>query len=193
MTASDYARNRGKRIKEMRQEAGITLEDMAFEIGISRASVARIETGEYVPDLDEWKRICDVCHRDSMRSLLAVLKPDIYAKLTTCGSIGDTLSALDDYLHHYSTEHTQREIAYMVLGDHGSDAVAIIELVTAYLHLPLYMRHGIAHMILASYKEANRLDILNCPDNVQPDIVMLDNAIEAGTKASLSGKERYNL
>lgn len=38
----------GKRIKEMKKKAGMTQEQLAEEIGISREVIARIETGKKV-------------------------------------------------------------------------------------------------------------------------------------------------
>lgn len=194
MTASERARNRGMHIKAMRQSADLTLEDMAFELGISRASVARMENGEYVPDLDEWQSLCNACHKNPVISLLSITEPELYASRNkNLSNMQYVLNALDDYLHKYASEHTRNELAFLVLGNHGSFPDAVIDLVTAYLQLPLYMRHCIAQMISSSYQEAKRMDVLNCPDSVQPDVDTLTRAIIAGTEASLKGSQSYNI
>lgn len=52
--------NIAQTIIDKRKEKGITQEDLAEYIGVSKASVSKWETGNYMPDIVLMKELCDV-------------------------------------------------------------------------------------------------------------------------------------
>src|SRR5690606_34023685 len=54
----DMARALGRRLKALRQKAGLTLDALAEETGISRAMISRIERGESNPTAVLLGRLC---------------------------------------------------------------------------------------------------------------------------------------
>lgn len=49
----------GKSLKEARKQAGYTQEQLAELVGVSRAAIARYETGEIEPSLETFVRLAD--------------------------------------------------------------------------------------------------------------------------------------
>lgn len=55
----------GQQLRKFRQEAGVTMQDLAKESGISLNTIARIERGEIDPKCGTayklWQALCDLC------------------------------------------------------------------------------------------------------------------------------------
>lgn len=47
----------GKKIQKRRQEIGLTQEDLAYKVGISRAYMGYIEQGRYAPSLEVLEKV----------------------------------------------------------------------------------------------------------------------------------------
>lgn len=50
----------GKKIQKRRKEVGLTQEDLAYKVGISRAYMGYIEQGRYAPSLEVLEKIAKV-------------------------------------------------------------------------------------------------------------------------------------
>jgi DNA-binding XRE family transcriptional regulator len=57
MASRSRARGLGAELRKLRNEAGLTIVDLGNQVGLSKSTVARIETGEKVPDDTEIKTI----------------------------------------------------------------------------------------------------------------------------------------
>lgn len=61
----DQLKHFGKKLREWRQEAGITIRDLAIQSEISANTIARIERGEIDPKCGTahklWKALNDIC------------------------------------------------------------------------------------------------------------------------------------
>lgn len=190
MTTGEYRRAIGNIVRSIREGADFTQEYVAFEMNVGRSTVARWETGESLINVLEWKQYCEVCHKDPVRATLELMLPAVFTEEQRADK---THAVLDYYIHNVAPEHVLQELLYVINGNHGSLPEAVMHLVTADLHTPLYMRHGIAQTISTNYKQAQRMGLDPCPDSIQPDIDMLDAAISAGFDATMDGREGYNV
>lgn len=50
----------GERISGLREEKGMTQEELAEKLGVTRPLVALWETGERMPDIESWKRMAEI-------------------------------------------------------------------------------------------------------------------------------------
>lgn len=50
----------GKKIQKTRKELGLTQEDVAYKVGISRAYMGYIEQGRYAPSLEVLEKVAKV-------------------------------------------------------------------------------------------------------------------------------------
>lgn len=50
----------GKKLEELRKNAGITQEDLAFSLGVSRQTVYRLEAGIRIPNANQINSLCEV-------------------------------------------------------------------------------------------------------------------------------------
>lgn len=97
--------------------------------------------------------------------------------------MGDVISCL--------TSKQKRELLFVLSGDHGSSAPAVLELNTAYLHLPLIARFPIATGIHSCYIALQKLGLTVCPDSILPDLDVLRRAIEEAERAIRNNKSGY--
>lgn len=57
---TDIKKNIGKNIGLFRKKLGLSQEDLAGALGLSRASIMNIESGRHSPSLDKFIKICAV-------------------------------------------------------------------------------------------------------------------------------------
>lgn len=184
----------GEALRRHRERAGYSQEELASELGVSRSTVVRTELGDGQPvkqfaALLKFWRVCNVPAKQGFQELI---NADDYRQ-AEAGSRSGQIKRLQDYLEDFAPDLIISEIDYHYFGGHGSDPEAVQQLVTAYLHLPLHMRHSISQMILADYRQAQRMGLDPCPEGTHPDLDLLQKAIDAGFQASMEGQEAYKI
>lgn len=89
--------------------------------------------------------------------------------------------------------HSKKELLYMIDGEHGSSAPALLEMVTAHLQTPMRDRLNIAQSILTNYDIAAATGRIRHPDQIQPNIGILREAVTEAEKSIKTGKESYTI
>lgn len=86
-----------------------------------------------------------------------------------------------------------RIINMIFLGRHGRSVRALLHLVCVYLHSSLEQCSAICSQILTVALINQKRGADNCPDEIQPDIELVRNALSAATDATADGKSGYIL
>lgn len=177
--------------RKSREDAGKSQAYMAKALGVSKKTIQNWEDGTSCPNQlkgFEWFHALDL---QPLPYYLQLLYPEFdgisYASSDDC--ISQSLLVLVAAL----PVDQQRKLLYILYGDHGSDTRAVVELSTAYLHVPLRYRVNIAQSVLTNYELtiANGNDV--CPDHIQPDKQFLADAIQQGISAILNGNDTYSM
>ena len=111
MNASDRSRPSGKgnntmnfsdRLIELRKNLGLTQEDLAERVGVSRQSISKWETGESMPDLAKAKQLADtfgismdvLCARDELDETAVSSSKDTIQELSAVIPAGKKYTAI---------------------------------------------------------------------------------------------------
>lgn len=173
-----------------RHDAGATIDYMASSLHVSSGTIRNWETGHSSPDIFQVTEWFSALGIQPMPYILSWLYPDSLGTLTTKAD-DDTITAA---LHHAINELTnieKRELLFALCAPHGSPPYSIIQLATAYLHIPLSMRLPIAASILEDYQILYSKGELTCPDNVQPDLSALIESIHRAHDAVCNDNNEY--
>lgn len=182
-----------KRLSRMlmlsRAESGLSQEKVSLELGIAKKTVQNWEKGVSMPTLPQaiaWFRIMNI---SAMPYFLQFMFPDIegISSKNEDSHIKDGLLSLIETLPAEGI----RQLMYMFYGNHGSSPRVALNMITAYLQIPLKERYLIDTMILNSYKITKDTGELKRPDNVQPNIDVLDKALEKEQEALRNEKQSY--
>lgn len=181
----------GRQLAAVRLAHGRTQEDMAAACDVTRGTVANWESGVSNPDIFQVEDWYDYLGEDPVYHLDYYRHPELHESHNL--DIGEILDDLIRILRDQAPALVIRQLHFLASGKHGSNRNAFMQEVTAVLQLPLYMRHSLAVMASSMYKLAKANGLLNCPDEVQPDIEFLDAASNAGFSAAESGNAAYSV
>lgn len=79
----------------------------------------------------------------------------------------------------------------MYYGEHGSSPHSVMQLILAHLHLPMTLRINDACNVDTNYKMAKELDMLVCPDNIQPDLSDFKRSTLMALEACKANRDSY--
>ena len=178
-------------ISSLRREADISRDKLAHGASFSAATLKRWESGESTPSIAQIMEIIDITGQNLDHALLKFRHPDLYESAA---------DASDDEINKLFAEYVstmsirdKRHIMFAVSCRHGGDRYALMELVSAYLQIPMAARYAIAQLIETQYNLSVANHAIQCPNNIQPNMALLHSAIESGRDAALSGLTGYSL
>lgn len=174
-----------------RINANKSQEYMAMELGVSKKTVQNWEKGISSPSFFqsmEWFRILKVNPIPYYMSCTAQHKvvrgyrydPD------------DKIEEMFDDLTKQFSINTKRALIFLFLGEHGSSPVAVINMVLAHLHAPMKSRAVQAKLIIDNYVLDKETGSLVCPDNILPDVELLDDSIERAKASVIQHYKTYS-
>lgn len=174
-----------------RAESGLSQERVALEMGIAKKTVQNWERGISAPTLPQavaWFRVMKV---PAMPYFLQFIFPDMegISRKDTDEKIRKELINLVQTLPIEGV----RQLMFLFYGNHGSSPRGIMNMLTAHLQSPLKDRYNHACTILNDYKLSTDKKQTARPDHVQPDINLLERAIEQGRNAIINDRESYSL
>lgn len=154
-------------LRNGRYDAGMSLEHLAGELGISRSTAKSWESGKSSPGLfqlfegfrlfglDPFPYYYDYVYPNNQK-VSHEIDMDLTDLLT---SAVNKLSSTD-----------KRYLLFILYGNHGSSPTGVINLICAHLQVP--MRYRLIHdnMIIQDYEIEYALGNTLCPDNIDPDI-----------------------
>lgn len=84
-----------------------------------------------------------------------------------------------------------RKVSFAIMGDHGSNWLAMLEALLEHVCSPLAQRVISARSILISYSIESQHTEIIATENILPDLENLRRCIELGTEAAKAGKNSY--
>lgn len=164
-----------------RLKAHISQEYMAQELEVSKKTVISWEKGLSEPTIDRCLEWFDVCDVNPMSAILDIVWPDMPVK--------DTDTAFEK-LFSDLPQPMKQSLIFLFFGKHGSSPEALIQLLLAYLHTPLTARATQAITSANMYVLEKELGRDSCPDEIQPNIDVLTEAINEARHKILKAAEK---
>lgn len=186
-----YADRVAQFIKSLRHDAGMTREQLISKADFSVTSLRRWESGESTPSIAQLMEIIDITGQNLDHALLKFRHPDLYESAADA-SDEEINKLFDEYVSTMSIRD-KRHILFAVSSRHGGDRHALMELVSAYLQSPMAARYAIALLIESQYNLSVANNAIQCPNNIQPDMKLLHDAIEGSKDAAMHGLTGYSL
>lgn len=172
-----------------RAESGMSQETLALELGIAKKTVQNWEKGTSTPTLPQaiaWFRVLQVA---AMPYFLQFMFPDIEG-IKSKASDKHVLESLLALIETLPMEGV-RQLMYLFYGNHGSSPRAIINMVTAYLQIPLKERYYIDCAIQEKYEMAKDMSNIVKEEHIQPDEEFMKKSISREREAILENKQSY--
>lgn len=173
---------------DARKKAGKSQEYMALELNVSKKTVQNWESGASCPDLFasmEWFRALDV-------NPLPYYAQIIYDFDLSANSDTTVDEQFSNICNSMSTE-AKKAVLYIMQGNHGSDPVAILQLMLAHLGTPMATRVTRAHLVALEYEMQQKLGGIKTDDYGIPDMEYLNAAISEAQEAAIQHKSTYDM
>ena len=172
-----------------RAESGLSQEAMALELGIAKKTVQNWEKGVSTPTLPQaiaWFRVAKVA---AMPYFLQFMFPDIEG-MDWQTPDHEVLESLISFIEVLPMEGV-RQLMYLFYGNHGSSPRAVINMITAYLQLPLRERYHIDCELFTRYGLVKDRHELVKPEHIKPDENTMKTTICRERDAILNNKDSY--
>lgn len=183
-----------KRFAEMHAKArvkvGLSQEDMAMELGVAKKTIQNWEKGTSSPSFFqslEWFRVLGL---NPMPYYIDCIYPDVYTDVTT-ETPDDVIDKAFNQLINDIPTSGKRALLYLFYGKHGSSPNAVMQMMLAHLHTGMKGRALHASLIAQTYEMEKELDVLVCPENIQPNIPALEKAIDSAKQAYIKNQTSY--
>ena len=173
-----------------RTNAKISQDAMASAMGVSRKTVQKWEDGSLCPNLNRVIEWFDITGEPLYPYILRLLHGYNFNGISSETNKDDIKDGLHDFVDELSEDRI-RKLMYVIYCDHGSTPSGVLDLITAYLHLPLDRRVCIASAIIHACVICESTDTLRGKDHVLPDIEFLKECCNSATRAVIEGKESY--
>lgn len=176
-------------LRESREKANVSQDYIAKKLNISKKSVQNYEASISVPNVKmiiKWFEAVDVPIYPYMFQLS---HPELIA-LNANSSDAEVRNALISVIQDMDINQ-MRQHFFEMFGEHGTAPKGMGEVKTAYLHLPMYVKIGIAEIISTQFEIAEARGELVQPDKIMPDKEALKEYIEKAKKAVIEGKDTY--
>lgn len=176
-------------LKRSRADSGLSQKEVASRLGISRTTVQNWESGYSCPTQLEgfnWFRALGL---PALPYYLQVIYPDEFS-----GSDSDVEEEVDAALKLIISSlplDAKKKLLYCAGGEHGSNPLAVLELITAHLQTPLASRLSVAEVIRSHYEVALAVGSLVRPEHIQPNLALLNAAYLQGRAAVFRGADSY--
>lgn len=167
----------------------LTQEAMADNLGVSKRTIENWENGKSVPNFIQCVEWFECSGVNPFSSMIRYFYPN---EMSVSGNSTD--DEIDTALRKTITlmsNDDKRALLFLIYGNHGSSAKAVLQLVLAHLHTPLKDRIANAVLVAQVYSMEKKLGNLICTENIMPKDEILNNAIEEAKKATLAGHYGY--
>lgn len=176
-------------LRDSRTNAGISRESMAKALQVSAKTVQNWEEGLSYPNvkhLVNWFQTADIPLYPFM---LKLNNPELM-KVNANSSDEEIKQAFINVIDQMDIKQ-MRQHFFEMFGETGTAPEGMGEVKTAYLHLPMHTKVGIAEIIATQFEISMARDELVKPDSIMPDLDKLHDYINKAKKAVIEGKETY--
>lgn len=163
-------------------------EFMALELGVSKRTIQNWEKGIGVMSFYQSLEWFNALYVNPFPLYMSVISPYNIEPSSKDEDITKGLHVVIDSL----SPESQRALYFLFMGNHGSSAYSVIQLMLAHLHLPLKERIYNARSVLYKYMVEEREGNITCKDNIRPDTNNLMSAITKAEEARSLHEFGYN-
>lgn len=194
MSATEGQEERKQRFAKIwwksRSDAKKSQEYMAIHLGISKRTVQNWERGVSSPDLFQSAEWFSLLGQNPLHYYFEYLYPSLYESSSSLNKDEDVEQRLL-CLVKQMTPVEQKQLLYMVAGDHGSSWYPLLQMIVAHCHTTMKSRVSAARVIAENYEmEVKSGDAIGL-DNVLPDMETLNFAIAQGKLSAQDRKTGY--
>lgn len=174
-----------------RLDSGLSQSKLASRLNVSRSTIANWESGytssiTLLNAVEAFRALGVPMYPYLMSAIYGEEMTDINA-YTDADRLKENLIAFVKELDDFHV----KELLYILQGNHGSSPTGTLDLMTAYLHLPLLERYLAAQSIVEAYEMYDAIGEIDKSDNVVPRFETLKKCITAAKQAVLEGKDTY--
>lgn len=180
-------RHDGEILERMRKDGGFSRRYVAEKCGISMTTIKNWESGVSVPNITQLFEYCEAIDRAPTEVVLYMMHPELMGNEASDDVVDRAITARVPYLSALE----KKDLLFICSARHGGDRTAFLQEAIAALQLPMAMRSMIAELVSSAYKTTAAAGALSYPDDIQPDIRILDEAIGQGFAAAFDGKKAY--
>lgn len=175
-----------------RAASGKSQDYVAKALGVSKKTVQNYENGTASPSFRTAFEWFDILGVPMYPYIMQLLYPEQIEGINADTDITELRHVLNTYVNELDDLHV-RELLYLLYGSHGSSPTGTIDLLTAYLHLPLAERVCITGNILTHFEVSAEVGLLRDTEHVLPRIDTLEKCYKSAKDAVCSGKETYTV
>lgn len=176
--------------RESREKKHKSQDFMAKALGVSKKTIQNIEDGTSCLNAKKIVEWFDALDEPILPWIFKLVYPE--HKNISVGSEEEVEEALFLLIHSLPLD-AKRKLFYILSGNHGSSPLCIIELINAHLQIPLQSRINTASNVITNYTIAEKYEILTQPNDIQPNIDMLKEALDKSVQAVLNHESTYHL
>ena len=177
-------------LKHSRYAAGLSQKEVAKRLKLSGRTVQNWEEGISVPSFEMVLNWFQKIDQPLYPYIIKIIHRQETEHLSEISSECDIKNALQALIADLPKEQCQK-ILYFLLGNHGSMPEGVLEMITAYLHIPLSMRINICQEIYTDYIVSKAHGMIVNEDDVKPDEEMIHRLIAASIEAVLQNQSSY--
>lgn len=178
--------------RKSRYDSKLSQEYMANYVGVSRKTIQNWEAGVSAPDFNQGTKWFEALGINPLPYFLAYVYPENFENISEKCSDEEIDRALRELIDELPN-HGKRELLYLFYGEHGSSPRAVLDLLTAHLHLPMKDRIAYATSTENNFELSEATGALCCTNHVMPDMDSLHQAIVAAKKAVKAGHSGYQM
>lgn len=176
-------------LRESRAKAGVSQDYIARKLDVSKKTIQHWENAQNTPNAKTIMKWFDAVDIPIYPYLYKLTHSELSA-LNANSSDDDVRKALISIINDMDMKQ-MRQHFFEMFGEHGTAPSGMGEVKTAYLHLPMYVKIGIAEIICTQFEIAEARGELVQPDKIMPDKDALREYISKAKDAVINGKDTY--
>lgn len=180
----------GEMFRSARLAAGMSQREAAAAIGVSKTTLQSWEDGTSSPSQRRGFEYFQKLGIQPLPYYLQIFYHTEFKNLKISSSDEEIDNALIAVIKDLPIE-TKKKMLYVIYGDHGSSPAAVLDLIVAHLHTPLIARVGVAESVRTNFELAKQLGRLVSPQNIMPDMDLLDISIKRAKAAVVNRCKHY--
>lgn len=190
MSDYDDAKLLADLLSKARNDAMISQEHMSLALGVSKNTVSNWERGTSAPNIKQTLKWFKECSLNPFPYMLQYVFPESFT-VDSNDDLSDLRKSMHDYIDSMP-EDILRQMCYIMFGQHGSSSFSVVQMMCAHLHTSMQSRVISARIIKESYEMCRATGDLVCPDEVIPDLDILEEGIVSGKYAVYAGRNAYS-
>lgn len=195
MTAEENRIDRAKRFSKIwsqsRSDCGVSQQYMAQGLGVSKKTIQNWERGTSSPSFFQGTEWFHLLGLNPLPYYFQFVFPNAFPDYLYSDEDESIKQALTNLIETLPTQG-KIQLLYLFYGEHGSSPYSVLQMLTAHLQVPMKERVSHASIIMQDYEMEKELGNLTNPDDVQPDLDLLEIALKQCKKAALKKQSGYS-